>query len=188
MKTIVVIVIFSLAVILLFSEVLFGPRAFLDANPYHFAPWRHYAREGDADQKTYRTDALFTYFQRRVELTRSIRSRRMPLWNPHILAGMPFFADPQSRTVYPIALALVAADPVDAMAYNVAIHLVIAMLGMYLFLRSIRVNLWGSLLGGFAFGFSSFFYLRFGPPTIISAAAWIPAARSCSRCSLQWAT
>jgi len=173
-KTIVVVSIFSLAVLLLFMEVFFGPRAFLDANPYHYAPWRYYALEGDTDQKTYRTDALFTYFPRRVELTRSIRSGRIPLWNPYILAGTPFFADPQSRVVYPIALLLVAVDPVDAMAYDVAIHLVIAMLGMYLFLRSIRVNLWGSLLGGFGFGFSSFFCLRFGHPTFISTAAWIP--------------
>jgi hypothetical protein len=87
---------------------------------------------------------------------------------------MPFFADPQSRVAYPIALMLVAVDPVDARAYDVAIHLVIAMLGMYLFLRSISVNAWGSLLGGLAFGFSSFFYVRLGHPTFIAAAAWIP--------------
>jgi hypothetical protein len=173
-KTLVVVSIFILAVILLFTEVFFGPRDFLDANPYHYDPWRSYAEAGDADHKTYRTDALFTYYPRRVELTRSIRSGRMPLWNPHILAGMPFFADPQSRAVYPIALLLVLVDQVDAMAYDVAIHLVIAMFGMYLFLRSIGANIWGSVLGGLAFGFSSFFYLRFGHPTFISAAAWIP--------------
>ncbi len=174
MKTSVVISIFVLAVMLLFGKVFFGPRAFLDANLYHYAPWRSYASGDDAAPKTYRTDALFTYLPRRVELTRSVRSGRIPLWNPYILGGMPFFADPQSRVAYPIALLLVAADPVDAMAYDVAIHLVIAMLGMYLFLRSIRVNLWGSLVGGFAFGFSSFFCLRFGHPTFISTAAWIP--------------
>jgi hypothetical protein len=174
MKTPVVISVFILAVVLLFSGVLFGPRAFLDANPYHYAPWRFYAQAGDADQKTYRTDALFTYLPRRVELTESIRSGRVPLWNPHVLGGMPFFADPQSRAAYPVALILSAVDPVDAMAYDVAIHLVLAMVGMYLFLRAIRVNLWGSVLGGFSFGFSSFFCLRFGHPTFISTAAWIP--------------
>jgi len=173
-KTAIILSIFALAVILLFSDVIFGPRVFLDANPYHYAPWSYYARGDDADQKTYRTDALFTYFPRRVELTRAVRSGRMPLWNPYILAGMPFFADPQSRAAYPIALLLSAVDPVDAMAYDVAIHLFIAMLGMYLFLRSIGTNLWGALLGGFAFGFSSFFYVRFGHPTFISTAAWIP--------------
>jgi hypothetical protein len=174
LKTSVVISVFSLAVVLLFAGVFFGPRTFLDANPYHFDPWRSYAQEGDTDNPTYRTDALFAYLPRTVELTRSIRAGRIPLWNPYILGGMPFFADPQSRVAYPIALLLVAVDPVDAMGYDVALHLVIAMVGMYLFLRSIKVNLWGSVLGGFAFGFSSFFYVRLGHPTFIASAALVP--------------
>jgi hypothetical protein len=173
-KTLIVLSIFVLAVTLLFSQVFFGPRIFLDANPYHYDPWRAYAQAGDTDNRTYRTDALFAYYPRRVELTRSIRSGRLPLWNPYILGGMPFFADPQSRVAYPIALLLTLVDPVDAMAYDVAIHLVIAMFGMYLFLGAIRVNVWGALLGGFAFGFSSFFYVRLGHPTFVASSAWMP--------------
>ena len=174
MKRIVIIGVLFLTTAIFFAEVLFGPRVFLDANPYHFDPWRHYTSVGDLEHETHRADALFTYFPRRFELSNAVRSGRCPLWNPHILCGMPFFADPQTRVLYPIELLLVLADPVKAMGVDMAIHMFIAMLGMYLFLRSIRVSALGSVLGALTYPFSSFFYVRLGHPTFIASASWVP--------------
>jgi hypothetical protein len=174
MRTSVPIVIFALVVILFFYDVIIGPNVFLDANPFHFDPWRSYASEGDRAQKTYRTDSFVTYLPRRVELTESLRSGRFPLWNPYIFCGMPFFADPQTRVLYPIALLLTFADPLRSMGYDVAIHLFVAMVGMYLFLRVIRVNTLGAMGAAFAYAFSSFFYVRMGHPTFVATGAWIP--------------
>jgi hypothetical protein len=174
MKTWIALGIFALAVALFFSDVLFGSRIFLDTNPYHYEPWAVHGTEQDLASKTYRTDALVTYLPRRVELSQSIRSGRFPLWNPYIFGGMPFFADPQSRVIYPISLLLVPLDPVKAMGWDVAIHFFIAMFGMYLYLRRIGSNGLGSMLGGVTYGFSSFFFLRMGHPTFIATASWIP--------------
>ena len=174
MRTFVPIVIFALVVIIFFYDVIVGPNVFLDANPFHFDPWRSYASEGDRAQKTYRTDSFVTYLPRRVELTESLRSGRFPLWNPYIFCGMPFFADPQTRVLYPIALLLTFADPLKSMGYDVAIHLFVAMVGMYLFLRVIRVSTLGAMGAAFAYAFSSFFYVRMGHPTFVAAGAWIP--------------
>jgi hypothetical protein len=174
MKTAIIISIFIAAVLLFFSDVLFGPEVLLDTNPYHYDPWQAYGTQEELSGKTYRTDALVTYLPRRYELTNSIRSGRFPLWNPYIFAGTPFFADPQSRVVYPISLLLVPLAPMRAMGYDVAIHVLIAMVGMYLFLRSLGCSLLSSALGAFSYAFSSFFFQRVGHPTFIAAASWIP--------------
>ena len=156
MRTAVIVSIFVLAIVLFLSGSFFGPRIFLDANPYHYEPWKQYGTEHERGNKTYRTDSFVTYLPRRLELTNSVRSGRFPLWNPYIFGGMPFFADPQTRVIYPLSLLLVPLDPARAMGYDVGIHLLIAMIGMYLFLRTIGVNTLGSLLGAFSYPFSLF--------------------------------
>ncbi len=60
------------------------------------------------------------------------------------------------------------------MGLDVALHFLIAMIGMYLFLRSIGVSTMGSLLGALTYPLSSFFYVRLGHPTFVATAAWIP--------------
>lgn len=174
MKTAHAIIIFAVIVIAFFHDVLIGPNLFLDSNPAICEPWHTYASDVSLAGKTYFYDSFLTYLPRRVFLSESIRSGRFPLWNPYVFAGTPFLADPQSRLLYPIELLLLTQDPERAMAYDVAIHVFLAMLGMYLFLRAIKVTGPGALLGGCTYAFSSFFYFRYGFPTLAASAAWIP--------------
>jgi hypothetical protein len=174
MKTAIVIGVFAVVVLVFFYDVIIGPNVYLDANPFHYDPWRSYASEGDLAHKTYRTDSFVTYLPRRVELTESIRSGRFPLWNPYVFGGMPFFADPQTRVLYPIALLLIPADPLKSMGYDIAIHVFLAMLGMYLFMRQVGVRTLGGVAAAFGYAFSSFYYVRMGHPTFVAAGAWIP--------------
>jgi len=117
---------------------------------------------------------MLTYLPRRAELSRGIASGRPPLWNPYILSGTPFFADPQSRVLYPLALLLVPFGAEKALGYDVALHFLLALIGMYLFLTAIDASRAGATLGAFAYGFSSFFATRMGHPTFVASAAWIP--------------
>jgi hypothetical protein len=174
MKTSIIICLFALAVLIFFWDVIFGPDVLLDASPFFFYPWRSHASEAQLQHKTYRMDGLLTYLPRQVELSRSLRTGRFPLWNPYIYAGIPFFADPQARVVYPVSVLLAWMDPAKAVGYDIAIHFFIAMVGMYLFLRAVGTSTFGSIVGAIAYGFSSFFYCRLGQPTLIASAAWIP--------------
>lgn len=171
--------VFIAVVCIFFNDVLFGDRILLTCNTSEWEPWRTYASDDRLKERTYRTDSARTYLPRWVELARGLRSGRVPLWNPYVFAGTPFFADPQSRAAYPISLVLAAADPARAMGYDAAIHFFIAMFGMYLFLRTIGSSHVGSLAGAFAYGFSSFFFLRMGHPTFVSTASWIPFSFYC---------
>ena len=174
MKPTLVAGVFALVVVGFFFDVILGDKVLLTARPSLFDPWRAYAAEEHLHGKTYRTDSVLTYLPRRVELSRSIAAGRLPLWNPYILTGVPFFADPQSRVLYPLALALVPFDAEKAMGYDIALHWLLALIGMYLFLRAIAASTGGALLGASAYAFSSFFATRMGHPTFVATAAWIP--------------
>lgn len=174
LRTLLVIVLFAAVVAVLFQDVLFDDRVLLTSNTMMWSPWRAEASREDLSEPSYRTDAARTYFPRRVELSRSIASGRFPLWSPDVFCGYPFFADPQSRVLYPVSLLLVPLDPARAMGYDAAIHFLIAMIGMYLFLRTAGGTVMGGLVAGLTFGLSSFFFLRTGHPTFIATASWIP--------------
>lgn len=174
MRTLLIIVFFACLVLAFFHDVVIGPNLFLDANPFYYDPWQTYASDDNLAQKTYRTDSFTTYLPRRALLSARIESGGFPLWNPYVFAGMPFFADPQTRVLYPIELLLTQVDPLKAMGYDVALHIFIAMVGMFLFLRIIKVTRLGAVIGGTSYAFSSFFYVRYGDPTLIASAAWIP--------------
>ncbi len=173
-KETAIVILILVILIAFFWDVLFGGKILLTCNPNLWHPWRHYATRADLEAKTYRTDSALTYLPRIAELHHSLKSGRLPLWNPFIFMGYPFLGDPQSRVVYPISLLIGLLDAHRALAIDVFVHFFIAILGMYLFLRSLTSDTIGSLYGGFLFGFSGFMATRIGHPTFVSAAAWIP--------------
>jgi len=168
------IAILAAVVVAFFGDVIVGDRVLLTSNTSHWLPWARYAAPEALDSKTYRTDAARTYLPRRVHAKRSITSGDFPLWNPYILGGCPFFADPQSAVLYPTVPGFLAARPAKAMGYDVALHFFLAALGMFLFLGATHADLPGRMVGALAYGFSSFFFLRIGHPTFVAAAAWLP--------------
>ncbi len=173
-RTVLVVALFAVVVAAFFQDVLFDDRVLITSNTFMWSPWRATASREDLSQPSYRTDAARTYFPRRVEMSRSIASGRFPLWSPDVFSGYPFFADPQSRVLYPVSLMLVPANPARAMGYDAAIHFLIAMVGMYFFLRATGGTVMGGMVGGVTFGLSSFFFLRTGHPTFVATASWIP--------------
>jgi hypothetical protein len=174
MKNLAVVATLGLLAVILFWDVIVGGNWLIDGNPGLYDPWRSYSPGSDHSKNTLEADSFLQYYPFSVYLHRSLLAGRFPLWNPEIFAGMPFFADPQTRVVYPVRLLLLAAHPARAMGYDVALHVFLAMLGMYLFLRSLKLKTWGALLGACSYGFSSYFYVRYGHPTLVGSAAWLP--------------
>lgn len=81
---------------------------------------------------------------------------RLPLWNPYIFCGMPFFESMTwSAFVYPsywIKLALDSIPGVDLpRLFFLFLHYVLAGVGMFFYLRSRRVGHAGALAGGLFF-------------------------------------
>lgn len=173
-ETVLVLSVFLGLVVGFFHDVLFGPNTLVATNPYLHPPWRHYATGPDLARRPGIPDSFGAYLPRRVELSRSISAGRFPLWNPYVFGGTPFFADPQARVFYPISLLLVPLEPGRAMGYDVAIHVFLAMLGMFVFLRALDASHAGACLGGIAYGLSSFIFKEIAHPSFVASAAWVP--------------
>ena len=79
----------------------------------------------------------------------------VPLWNPYLFGGMPFVAAMHGDTFYPPSVLLRMALPTDvAMTWGFIIHLVLAGLFAYLFLRAIGLGFAAALVGGTAYELS----------------------------------
>jgi hypothetical protein len=109
---------------------------------------------------------------------------RWPLWMPCVDSGYPYFADPQAASFYPPALLNYAGHMISgaaefslsALQLEAALHVLLAALLTYLFLRGEVRSRWAALIGALAFGFGG--YLLSYPLlqlAILETAAWLPA-------------
>jgi hypothetical protein len=117
----------------------------------------------------------------------------LPLWNPHLFAGMPFVGDIQSGIFYPInLLAFFVSSPLAFrdMEFLSILHFFIAGAGMYALLRwgewrvtsdetntprhTPHVARLAALAGASAFEFSDLFITHFGNLNLIATIAWTP--------------
>ncbi|MFC1599713.1 YfhO family protein [Patescibacteria group bacterium] len=79
-----------------------------------------------------------------------------PLWNPYIFMGFPLLADIQVGALYlPNILSFALFDHfIQSYNFLAVLHLVIAQVGMYLFLREEGFKRPSAFIGAFAFAFS----------------------------------
>ena len=114
-----------------------------------------------------------------------LRQGRLPLWMPCIDSGYPYQADPQSALFYPSGLlnlllhiaAGVDQFPLGALQLESTLHVLLAALLMYVFLRGEVQHRAAALIGALVFGFGG--YLTGYPvlqTAIVEAAAWLPLA------------
>lgn len=106
----------------------------VDALTY-FAPYRHYAAE-------------------------VLRSGHVPLWNPYLLMGAPFLANPQTAVFYPLNWPLVGLDGPRIIVVSAVLHVGLMAAGAYAYARrSLRLGpaaaflaagvlAWGGYVGG----------------------------------------
>lgn len=126
-------------------------------------------------------DVTHFYFFMRAFFVTSLRHGFFPWWNPYTFSGMPFAESPQIVTVlYPPNWIFLVLPINVAFSWYFFIHIVVAMCGMYVFLRSIRdeisVPRLAAWFGGLAFGLSGFFLARtyVGHLDMVAAASLMP--------------
>lgn len=74
-----------------------------------------------------------------------------PLWNPYLFGGMPYVAAMHGDIFYPTFLLRLALGTDAGMSWGMILHVWLAGLFAYLFLRRIGLGFWGALVGGLAF-------------------------------------
>jgi hypothetical protein len=105
-----------------------------------------------------------------------IRGGSFPMWNPHVLCGVPFFAGWQSALLYPPNL-LFAVLPLHWAARLILFgHMLVGAVAAYIFARYVQVSRLGSLAAGVTFSLSAPILLRIfaGHWGAVCALAWMP--------------
>ena len=98
----------------------------------------------------------------------------IPLWNPHLLTGVPFLAGGEAGLLYPLSLLLLVGEPDVAFAAYAALHGSLAGIGMYVLGRSLGLHPWAALTGGLAWALGGYIATRSAYPTVLAIAAWLP--------------
>ena len=158
-----------------FSADIFTDRTIITFRLSGAFPWRADATPEQLAEPSVTSDCTFSYFPRRVFATRMMRDGQVPLWNPHQFCGTPFLANYQSGVFYPANLALYYVDPHQQMDLYLYIHFLIAAAFTYALARRLGISPGGGLVSALAYTFSGFMATRYGQPTFVSTAAWIPA-------------
>jgi hypothetical protein len=129
----IVIVIFALLTIILFREPLFSPSLMLygsdtmSAGPFFQGFYANF-------WKTYHT---------------------MPLWEPYIHGGMPFVDGMHGDIFYPATVLKFFLPVTYALGLKLILHVFLAGVFMFYFLRGLNLRLWTCFLGGLLYMFSS---------------------------------
>jgi hypothetical protein len=81
----------------------------------------------------------------------------LPRWDPYILGGLPFIDAMHGDTFYPTSLLKFFMPLHRAMGWKLVLHVFLAGLFMYLFLKSIKLNRYSAAFGGLCYMFASVF-------------------------------
>jgi hypothetical protein len=94
-------------------------------------------------------DVLSMWLPTHCFLGKTLASGHIPAYNPHVMAGTPFAADPQSGWMYLPAMLLYATLPCGAaIRWLIVLQPILAGLGVYSFLRSERLSRVAATTGG----------------------------------------
>lgn len=152
-------------------EVLFGSRALLPTSLLcQLPPWG--TQKGWWDPILW--DAVAYFAPSRKLLHDAVASGRIPLWNPYELCGTPFLANVQSSVMYPFGAAFWIFPTAYAFGANALLHLFLAGLFTYLWLKTEGVSCSGALIGALTFAFGGWSTAWLELPVFLQTAVWLP--------------
>jgi len=104
-----------------------------------------------------------------------ISQGQAPLWNPYIFAGVPQLANPMTNTLSPLNFwFFLFNDVYRGLAVLVVVLIPFAAVGMYLFLKELRLPTLAAFLGGVLFAFSGTTLSNINDLNSLQAVVFIP--------------
>lgn len=120
-------------------------------------------------------DTLLQAYPWRRFVQEHVLAGDIPLWNPFIFCGLPFAANPQPALFYPINMLFLALPVERALSLSVVLHVAIALIGMYVYLRTaLGVSPAQATIGALAFGLGGFTTVKLQFAPVINVIVWLP--------------
>ena len=105
----------------------------------------------------------------------AVRHGRLPLWNPYLFMGAPFFANSQTGVLYPLNLALAWLPTTRAINLTIILHLWLAGVGTYIFARrNLGLSRLAAWVGGVTFALGGYLGAQVAHVNQLQALAWLP--------------
>lgn len=145
-----IVVLIVTPIVLLAPIVMLGRVLYWGVPLLQFYPWQHFAVE-------------------------SLRSGQLPLWNSLVGSGAPLIANLQTGVFYPLNFLYLILPTEYAMDYTAALHVILAGLFMYAFMRSLRVTSFAALIAAISFQLCGFMIARLEFFSVTATFPWIAA-------------
>jgi hypothetical protein len=140
---------------------------------YELTPWNAYAPPDAPAANPLLSDPAFVFYPFLTHTVKAISSWRLPNWSTAIYAGHPFLGSFQSAVFSPFtAIALVVPLPHATVLIALA-PLVVGGLGMFLYVRSLGLNLAAAWFAGTAYLLNGFSVAWMEHP-LTSVVCWVP--------------
>ncbi len=109
-------------------------------------------------------------------VSEAVKGGSLPLWNPYLFNGFPLLADPQAGTFYPLNWLAIILPVSVGISWYLLIHIWLAGLGMFAFVRYLGGRWFPALLAGLVFAFGGVLAGRLwaGHSIVYAVFAWTP--------------
>ena len=121
-------------------------------------------------------DDLTQNFPLRVLAGREIRAGHLPLFDPYIWSGAPLLAGWNAAAAYPLTWLFAILPSTAAWTLNMIVTWAVAGLGMFCFLRALRLASLASFLGAFSFAFAGGMSAQVTHFGLVAGLSWVPLA------------
>lgn len=142
-----------------------------------FAPWSAYSVYEGPVKNNAMSDIITQIYPWRDLAIDMLKGGEFPLWNPYSFSGNPHLANYQSAPLFPLnVLFFLPIDFINAWSILVLLQPLIAGMGMYLLLRSYKLNNVANTIGAVSFMFCGFLTTWMGYATLGYAILFLPFA------------
>jgi Bacterial membrane protein YfhO len=134
----------------------------------------------------YELDTRLFYYPLAQWVGQQLEAGVFPLWLPGVFTGYPIFADGELGLAYlPQVLLLYLLPTPLAMVWMRVLHVFLAGLFTYLYLKTLRLDPLPALGGALVFAFGSFLTAQMHHENVVRSAVWLPAVLTSAERAVQ---
>lgn len=168
----------ALLPLVIFHQQTLGGRTLLPTeNLYQALPhsaYRQVVQAPDVPHNHLLSDMVLQNYQWKSFIRQQLAQGEIPLWNPHLFAGIPFLAAGQHSALYPLSLVYYALPLTAAYGWFIVLNLWLAGGFMAGLMRGLGIHRVGACLSGAVYQLSGFMIASAVFPMMVAAAVWAP--------------